>query len=162
MPTTDCSSLQPRGNVRISPPASHGPHIQEIDESDDSEGGFVDYNHESQRIANISDHAVKPALAETDSEYDDDDYVHDYMQTANIALHESSSEDESSSQQSAADAAEMESQLPQKDDITYINIGSCGEMPDDYIEDPSEFEQEHETARAFALRGVFTGCTGAW
>ena len=29
---------------------------------------------------------------------------------------------------------------------------------DGYIEDPSEFEQEHETARAFALRGVFTGC----
>ena len=138
MQTTGSGSLQPNGGIHIAPPMPHGPMIQEIDDSDDSDGGFVDYNHGPQQGANIPDLAADPPPSETDSEYDGSDYVHDYMQTANVVLHEFTSDDDCSSQQSAGDAAEMESQPTQKDEITYINIGGCGEMPDGYMEDPSE------------------------
>ena len=125
VPTTDCTSLRTRGNVRGGPTASNNPLVQEIDESDDSngktntsapafpkvygtyDGGFFHSDYQFQQVTkNPSDHAAKSTPIETDAK----DHGHENEQAAFAALGKSSSEDDSPPEPDVANATETESQ----------------------------------------------------
>ena len=112
-----------------------------------------------QAPENFSDQWPGSPLADTDSEdkFDEDDYV----RAANAYELPSSSEDEDDPSERHVIRRQIEMELRRVTDyeVNYVNVGGYGRMPYGYTEDTSGFEQLHETPRALARRGVFTGYT---